>query len=192
MKNFKERLRRRKVIVKRSLQLKYALIILAAVLVTAMTVGIDLYFSLHGFMREYLSGLPHYEQLMSNVNQLMYAKVVVLLVISVAVSFLISHKFAGPIYRLEKSLKKIAAGDLTGELSLRKGDELKGLAEYFNNTVSQLHSRAARDRNRAQRSVEKIDELIKKGNFSKKETEENLKKIKDEMEAIASDWKIED
>ncbi len=46
-------------------------------------------------------------------------------------TLLISHKVAGPLYRLGKATDKIAEGDLTGSFRLRTNDELKGLASSF-------------------------------------------------------------
>ncbi|HBU70450.1 MAG TPA: hypothetical protein DEE98_08750 [Elusimicrobia bacterium] len=43
-------------------------------------------------------------------------------------SLVLSHRFAGPIYRLKKNLGAVASGDLTGNYSLRSKDELKDLA----------------------------------------------------------------
>lgn len=52
----------------------------------------------------------------------------ILAVIAVG-SIFMSHKIAGPLYRLEKSIRAIAAGDLTLKFKLRKGDELLKLAD---------------------------------------------------------------
>ncbi len=43
-----------------------------------------------------------------------------------------SHRVAGPIYNLRQSLEKLAAGDLTCRVRLRKKDELKDVAEALN------------------------------------------------------------
>lgn len=50
------------------------------------------------------------------------------------------QKIAGPIYRIEQCLKKIAAGDLTTEIKLRDNDTLKDLAGNTNDAVSSLRN----------------------------------------------------
>jgi nitrogen fixation/metabolism regulation signal transduction histidine kinase len=58
--------------------------------------------------------------------------VLILVLFAVAViTLLISHKVAGPLYRLGQATEKIAVGDLTGSFRLRTSDELKGLASSF-------------------------------------------------------------
>ena len=52
-----------------------------------------------------------------------------------AVSIYITHKIAGPLYRLKKSLFMITEGNLDVKVKLRKGDDLKDLAEQVNMLV---------------------------------------------------------
>ena len=55
-----------------------------------------------------------------------------------AISIFISHKVAGPLYRLKKSLIKITEGDLNVVIKLRKWDDLKDLAEHINLLTGEL------------------------------------------------------
>ena len=52
-----------------------------------------------------------------------------------AVSIFITHKIAGPLYRLKKSLSMITEGNLDVKVKLRKRDDLKDLAEHVNMLV---------------------------------------------------------
>ncbi|MBI5599454.1 MAG: methyl-accepting chemotaxis protein [Deltaproteobacteria bacterium] len=49
-----------------------------------------------------------------------------------------SHKIAGPLYRFEKSLEDIGAGDLTLRLNLRSRDQLTELAGKVNEFTSRM------------------------------------------------------
>ena len=53
-------------------------------------------------------------------------------------SIFISHKVAGPIYRLKKFLAEIAAGQVDMDLKFRKRDELHDLAANVNLVVHEL------------------------------------------------------
>ena len=53
------------------------------------------------------------------------------------VSFWVTHRFAGPVYRLEQSLKQIASGDLGFQVRLRSGDDLQELAVLVNQIIHQ-------------------------------------------------------
>ncbi len=53
----------------------------------------------------------------------------------VVFSFFVTHRLAGPLYRLEKIAKEVQGGDLSLRIRLRDGDDLQELAEAFNQTV---------------------------------------------------------
>ena len=55
-----EKSKRSKILVQRALQLKYALVVLLAMLATAVTVGADFYIRLHSFIKEFLKVFRRY------------------------------------------------------------------------------------------------------------------------------------
>jgi methyl-accepting chemotaxis protein len=57
-----------------------------------------------------------------------------------ALSIFITHKIAGPLYRLKKALSLITEGNLDAKVKLRKGDDLKDLAEHFNMLAEELRT----------------------------------------------------
>jgi len=54
----------------------------------------------------------------------------------------LSHRFAGPIYRLRQIILEIAQGDPPPRLKFRDFDFWQGLAEDFNRMVDQLTTRS--------------------------------------------------
>ncbi len=56
------------------------------------------------------------------------------------ISVFISHKVAGPLFRLKKSLIKVTQGDLNVVIKLRKWDDLKDLAEHINTLIEELRT----------------------------------------------------
>lgn len=50
----------------------------------------------------------------------------------------LSHRFAGPIYRLRQTIRKIADGGTVPKLKFRDFDFWQGLAEDFNNMIDRL------------------------------------------------------
>ena len=183
-----KKFKRRQVIIKKSFQLKYAAVVLAAVLVTAVTVGADFYYSLNVFMREYLGEFPQIKELMESMNQMIYAKIVVLLVIAVAVSLLVSHKFAGPLFKLEKTLINLHKGDLTEKMYLRAGDELKDFSEYINGIISNFSDWVKNDRSRAGEAISKLEDI--KNKIDNLDAKEEIEKIQNNLKGIAQNWKI--
>jgi methyl-accepting chemotaxis protein len=53
-------------------------------------------------------------------------------------SVFITHKIAGPIFRLQDSLMKLASGKINFRIQLRKYDEARELAPLFNTVVDRL------------------------------------------------------
>jgi methyl-accepting chemotaxis protein len=66
-----------------------------------------------------------------------------LLAATIAVTLYVSHKIAGPLYRLGRSLENIGSGDLTFSVQLREHDELSEIAQTLNNTIENLRSRVS-------------------------------------------------
>jgi methyl-accepting chemotaxis protein len=54
---------------------------------------------------------------------------------------LFPHAVAGPLYRIEKDLADIGKGDLRKDTEIRKGDELKDLADSINLMIAGLRDR---------------------------------------------------
>ncbi|MBN2124598.1 MAG: methyl-accepting chemotaxis protein [Deltaproteobacteria bacterium] len=67
------------------------------------------------------------------------------LLATLAVTFffgvLVSHRMAGPIFRIRRVLREMAAGDLRGEVRLRKKDSFKNLAAEISELKKTLRGR---------------------------------------------------
>lgn len=60
------------------------------------------------------------------------------LILGVVASLFFPHAIAGPLYKIERELVDIGEGDLRKEIRIRKGDELKDLADSVNIMVRGL------------------------------------------------------
>lgn len=69
-------------------------------------------------------------------------QVLLISLISIGLTLLVSHKIAGPIYRLEKDLEVIGQGDLTVNIRFRSRDQIHKLAESFNQMTQDLNGKA--------------------------------------------------
>ena len=69
---------------------------------------------------------------------------VLLLPVFVFDTIKLSHRFAGPIYRLRQSIRNIAQGDPPPRLKFRDFDFWQGLAQDFNLMVDRLSGRETR------------------------------------------------
>lgn len=106
---------------------------------------------------------------------LLLSSIIAIILISLAcilTVLFISHRIAGPLYRLERSMEKIAGGDLTLDTRLRKTDELKAIANSLNDLVSKL-------RESIEKSQKIIEELDKEEAL--KPYQAKLKKLRDSL-----------
>jgi hypothetical protein len=111
-----QKFQRRTVLVKRTLQLKYAAVVFAAVLFTGLIVGADIYYTMVRFVQEMDPGMM---PMLTQVIRMGTVKLIIFLGIMGLVTLFVSHRWAGPIYRFERSAQVVSTGDLTHRVSLR-------------------------------------------------------------------------
>jgi methyl-accepting chemotaxis protein len=98
------------------------------------------------------------------------------------ISILISHKVAGPLYRLKKTLAEVTAGNLNVVVKLRKWDDLKDLADHLNILIDELRTFVTTLRNDYNLLSEYIIELEHKIE-TKMLTEESGREIINKVQA---------
>ncbi len=107
-----------------------------------------------------------------------------------------SHKIAGPLYRLKKCFLDVAKGDLSFEMRLRKGDELTDLVDDFNSMLRNLKGMVDADRQKAKDIRQKVEETlitINQPNITpaeKQQLEETLKTLILKLKEIGSQYRI--
>lgn len=184
-----QRYQRRTVLVKRSLQLKYiALVVVSAVLITLVASGDTFYTIYRILLRDDPSLMP----LVHQVESMLLMKMVLFLGIVFLVALFLSHRFAGPIYRFEKSAQIVGTGDLTHRVSLRTGDELLELQEEFNQMVSNLQSKVQKDRALAAHLATRINAILKNlpDDAGSGSLRSEIQELRAELEHIASGFKV--
>lgn len=124
-------------------QLKYVVIVAMMLLVVANLTS--------GLIYAFLSGAPGTSAILNlfGIQESNRLLPVILLsqVFSVIfvgiVTILLTHTTAGPIYNMENATSRIADGDLTHRVQLRKKDQLQDFAGNFNRMVEKLDSSIA-------------------------------------------------
>jgi nitrogen fixation/metabolism regulation signal transduction histidine kinase len=88
----------------------------------------------------------------------------------------ITHKVAGPIYKMKLLLKQVADGKMKVQARLRKGDELQDFFDVFAHMVDRL-------RERQEREVEELDRAIESAKTAgaAEGALEKLSGVRDEM-----------
>lgn len=98
-----------------------------------------------------------------------------------------SHKIAGPLYRFEKSIDEIAAGDLTSRFNLRANDQLEELAGRINTLGEKLDEAVSgikSDAKELEAALAEAHECIGSGSCNTAGLDEKLRKASDVLEKL--------
>jgi len=76
-------------------------------------------------------------------------------------SYLLFHRFVGPIFALEKGLRKLADGDWEHETKIRDGDQLSDLIKSFSFMKNEMKARFDAQEKVAQLLSKELDRVLK-------------------------------
>ena len=134
---------RTKWIMKHPIQTKYLLIVIMAMLVPTVLVGFCFYSLVFNLLAEQMvfpeAIMANLAPVIERVNMLPTLILPVLVFVTLSVALVISHRFAGPIERLETDLDTILSGRYDYKISMRKKDDLSGVADRINALVKQIN-----------------------------------------------------
>ncbi len=191
--------RRRTYLIKTGLQLRYMGIIISTMLLVAFGVGWIIYHTSWSRIANTPDlTLDKLSDIFDTVNGLLMRWIVVFILGIAILSVFVSHKIAGPVFRLEETSKMIASGDLTQQITLRQGDELKDLQEAFNQMSDSLRKMVAKDREVIDKLVvtgNMLRDKIDKKNLSSESIEEITKELYvviEELRLVTSGFKIDE
>ena len=87
----------------------------------------------------------------------------------------VSHKIAGPLYRIKKEIDVLKSGDLTPSFKIRKDDQLQNLAV----TLAELAGRL-RDKHKALKErLLQLRDMLRQPQYNKEAVENKLKELED-------------
>ena len=126
------------------IQAKYLLLVLLAMLAPMLLIGFCFYTLVFDLMARQMvfpeAIFGNLVPVIERVNNLLILTLPSLILIILWCALVISHRFAGPIERLEKDLDQILAGDTQHKVRLRKTDDLKGIADRINALARRIKS----------------------------------------------------
>ncbi|MDD2999446.1 MAG: methyl-accepting chemotaxis protein [Candidatus Riflebacteria bacterium] len=191
--------RRRTYLIKTGLQLRYMGIIISTMLLVAFGVGWVIYHTSWSRIADTPDlTLDKLSDIFDTVNGILLRWVVVFIFAIAILSIFVSHKIAGPVFRLEETTKLIASGDLTSQIQLRHGDELQDLQEAFNQMSCSLQKMVAKDREVIDKLIHTADRLrqtIDQKKFSPESLESinrDLHNVIEELKLVTSGFKIDE
>ena len=158
-------LRRRQYIIKKGLQFRYIGLVFGLALIASLVTGWTVFATGWYFLGEKLASVYPQGRLVYVLRATNLALIRNLLLISPLIfilGLLFSHKIAGPVYRIEKTLGDISKGNLGLKIRLRDGDELVDLAYTINNLVENFNKTIISDKDiviKIEKDLEEIKRL---------------------------------
>jgi methyl-accepting chemotaxis protein len=182
--------RRVSLFIAKSFQIRYISLILIFMFIIAALTGYTVYVTTWLMFGEKLAAVYPQGLLLDiarKVNVALLWRLAFVTPLVIFIGLVLSNRIAGPIYRIQKYLRRVSSGNLDNELKLRKNDELQDIAGSINDLVSRL--RSGRNQRSARIDVlkQKADELeiaIKEGKADKERSLAGLGSILEEIEQL--------
>ena len=127
------------------LQKRYLFVIVLAMIVPLVITAGCLYYLIFQLMAEQL-GIPesiayNLFPVVSQVNTLLLIALPPVIIVLFIFGLILSHRLIGPLNRLEDDLRKIADGDYSIRIAMRKDDDLKPIANTVNEIIDKLEKK---------------------------------------------------
>jgi len=148
--------RRKRYFVLVRFQLKYIAYILLFLYIGAAVAGYTVYWTTWVTLGEKLANVYPRGRLIyifKTANITLLLRILLITPVFIVIGTFLSHRIAGPIYRLNEYIESLKNGDYGQRLTLRKKDELKGLAVKLSELSAKL-------RNEKENRTKKIDDLV--------------------------------
>jgi methyl-accepting chemotaxis protein len=124
------------------IQAKYLLLVLIAMLAPILLIGFCFYTLVFDLMARQLvfpeAIFGTLVPVIERINGVLALTLPALALVILWCALVISHRFAGPIERIEADLDKILAGDKNHRVRLRKNDDMRGIADRVNALARKL------------------------------------------------------
>ena len=156
--------RRRNYFIKKGFQTKFILKFCGLVVLGSVISGVSLYLFSRGtvtttFVNSRLSIVTTADYILPALFGSSLVTIVLISIATAVVVMYLSHRIAGPLFKIERSVKEVGAGDLTLKINLRSTDEIRKMADCFNEMTEKLKARLLEIKARSCDLGKQIDSL---------------------------------
>lgn len=174
---------------KASLIIKIFLLIIAGSILSGVALYLMWYEELGETYRQALHTLVGLRKvLFSSLIVTLLLQAILFSAVIILLTLFISHKIAGPIYRLEKSLDAVKDGDLVAsEVRLRSNDQIQDLAKSFDRMSSSVRLKVKEIKDafhKVKVKKDRLGEIVKDNQTTNNELESVLSDLRDETEGL--------
>ena len=192
--------RRKKFLVDKKVQIKYAAYIAVLLLVYTLLL-LSVIFAPHALVL--FSDSPAPEQVTAAemvllLNSYIWPWIILLMIFCGVYSIFITHKIAGPVFVFNRMAKTIGRGDFSLRAKLRDGDDLKELAESLNGMADSLEAdfkEIGAERERLASCLIEMERLLQPGEDCEEKMKELLEAINissERLNAVSGKYRFSD
>ena len=130
--------------IKTKVQMKYLKLLIGAIIIIMIAVVITFYGTFHLTLSTAQLGRyaeARLSEVFSWLNWLLFIECIIFTIIAGFLSLKLTHRIAGPLFRLEKRVHEIADKGIAEEIKIRKEDELQDLVNEINSLIVKLAKR---------------------------------------------------
>ncbi len=156
-----QKIKRKKYLIAAQFQLKYIAYILLFLYIGAAIAGYTVYYTTWTTLGEKLANVYPTSRLVyifRSANMTLLFRILLITPLFILIGLVLSHRIAGPVYRIGRYVDSLMEGDYSSDLVLRKRDEFKILALKM---TELCHNMRDRDRNKQKITHEIINKLDK-------------------------------
>lgn len=139
------KIKRRKLFIKGTLQGRYLRLLVLAMFLPTVFIGGCLYYLILHILAEEIVFPDAIASLLfpaiAKINVIVLIGLPILFLVILFLGLLLSHRIAGPIFRLEKDLEEIAEGNFNRRITFRKKDEMRSVADKINKLLDKVQER---------------------------------------------------
>jgi methyl-accepting chemotaxis protein len=152
-------------------------------LLYSVVFGIATYYPLVSELQEatHLDDQARAASVMLGLERTVWPAFILVLILAFIGTLLVSHRIAGPIYRLEKAIEEFVSGNLKERIRLRKTDEFKEIETAVNKLAEYLENVQASDSHFHTDLREKLSRVSTILNSEGQSSDEQVRKIVDEL-----------
>ncbi len=135
--------RRTQYLIATQFQLKFVGIILVFMFIGAFISAFTIYYYTWLLLGEKLANISPQGRLITVLktsNMILLGRMLLITPMVAILAVLLSHRIAGPLYRIKKTLEEVAAGNYGLRIRLRRTDELQDVAESMNKVIEKLET----------------------------------------------------
>ena len=185
--------RRKKKLIRPAFQLRIAITIVVSLITYSVILGLLIFYPL---WLELESAVSIYEKerislAILSLHRVIWPAVVVVAVLVGVQVVLASHRIAGPVYRLDQTLRELIRGNFSVRMNLRKKDEFRELEDLVNELSEYLQSVRDRDRRLHAEVAKEMEDIVasvrKGGNH---EAADQLAELAERLKGVDSFAKI--